>query len=157
MDKKHLFSWLLNKAISMALWTKARLCGKSSLLEQSLPRTQSRPIRSLPIYQVSLWSLPTYKVGPRNLRNLRLKNSCLYSLYLCAFLWLKIHLIYAIRSTKDYVRNYKLFLQNEPKFPKVKLNVNQVITRNYGLMDTWSIGKNEPKTNPNEPKTNPNS
>jgi hypothetical protein len=22
-------------------------------------------------------------------------------------------------------------------------------------MDTWSIGKNEPKTNPNEPKTNP--
>jgi len=23
-------------------------------------------------------------------------------------------------------------------------------------MDTWSIGKNEPKTNPNEPKTNPN-
>jgi hypothetical protein len=53
---------------------------QSSLYKQILPRTPSRPIRSL----------PTFQVGPRNLRNLRLKNSCLYSLYLCAFLWLKI-------------------------------------------------------------------
>ena len=50
----------------------------------------------------------------------------------------------------------KLFLQNEPKFRKVKLNVNEVLTRDYVQIDTWSIGKNEPKTNPNEPKTNPN-
>ncbi len=35
-------SWLLKKAVSMALWTKASLCGKSSLSEQSLPRTPSR-------------------------------------------------------------------------------------------------------------------
>jgi hypothetical protein len=79
-----------------------------------------------------------------NLRNLRLKNSCLRTF--CAFLLLKIHLIYAIRSTKDYVRKNNLFMQNEPKSPKVKLNVTKV---------TWSIRKNEPKTNPNEPKTNP--
>ncbi len=47
-------------------------------------------------------------------------------------------------------------MQNEPKFRKVKLNVNKVLTRDYVQMDTWSIRKNEPKTNPNEPKTNPN-
>jgi hypothetical protein len=46
-------------------------------------------------------------------------------------------------------------MQNEPKFRKVKFNVNKVITKDYDLMDTWSIRKNEPKTNPNEPKTNP--
>ena len=63
--------------------------------------------------------------------------------------------LYEIRSTKDYVRNYKLFLQNEPKFRKVKLNVNKVLTMDYEQMDTWLSGKNEPKTNPNEPKTNP--
>jgi hypothetical protein len=38
------------------------------------------------------------------------------------------------------------------KSRKVKLNVNRVLTRVYDKMDTWSIRKNEPKTNPNEPK-----
>ena len=56
-----------------------------------------------------------------------------------------------IRSTKDYVRNYKLFLQNEPKFRKSQMNVNNVLAKDYEQIDTWSIGKNEPKTNPNEP------
>jgi len=42
MSKKHIFRRLLKKAISMALWPKASLCVKSSLLEQSMPRTQSR-------------------------------------------------------------------------------------------------------------------
>jgi hypothetical protein len=35
------------------------------------------------------------------------------------------------------------------------MNVTDLLTREYDKMDTWSIGKNEPKTNPNEPKTNP--
>ena len=48
-----------------------------------------------------------------------------------------------------------LFMQNEPNFRKVKSNVNKVLTKDYVQMDTWSIRKNEPKTNPNEPKTNP--
>jgi hypothetical protein len=39
---KLLFSRFLEKAIFLALWTKASLCGKSSLSEQSLPRTPSR-------------------------------------------------------------------------------------------------------------------
>ncbi len=62
--KRTVFTRLLKKAISMALWTKVILCVKSSLLEQSLPRTPSRPIRSL----------PTYQVGPRNPCNPRLIN-----------------------------------------------------------------------------------
>jgi hypothetical protein len=53
-------------------------------------------------------------------------------------------LINDLRSTKVYVRNYKLFLQNEPKFRKVKLNVNKVLTRNYDQMDTWSIRITKP-------------
>jgi hypothetical protein len=48
-----------------------------------------------------------------------------------------------------------LFLQNEPNFRKSQVNVTVFNTRNYEQMDTWSIRKNEPKTNPNEPKTNP--
>jgi hypothetical protein len=59
-----------------------------------------------------------------------------------------------------------LFLQNKPKFRKVKLNVNKVITRDYEQMDTWSIRKNKPNSNPiqtqfkanqsqNKPNANP--
>jgi len=80
----------------------------------------------------------------------------------CTFLWLKnprnqrnLRLINDLRSTKVYVRKNKLFLQNEPNFRKSQVNVSDVLTRIYVQMDTWSIRKNEPKTNPNEPKTNP--
>ena len=72
-------------------------------------------------------------------------------------------LTYERSRTKDYVRNFTLFMQNEPKFQKPKMNLNNVLTK---------IGKIEPnplfkkglyqfcrfaptKTNPNEPKTNP--
>ena len=65
------------------------------------------------------------------------------------------HTLYEIRSTKDYVRNYKPFFTKRTQIPKSQVNVNKVITKGYDKMDTWSIRKNEPKTNPNEPKTNP--
>ena len=100
---------------------------------------------------------------------------CAYKAPFCAFLWLKnqfdlrnlrlindLHVcktLYCCREYSTYVVDslqIKLFMQNEPKFRKVKLNVNKVLTKDYDKMDTWSIGKNEPKTNPNEPKTNPN-
>jgi hypothetical protein len=105
----------------------------------------SRQIRSLPAYQVILWSLPTYQVGlwplptcqvdPRNLRNLSLMND--------------------LRLRKITYEKINLFMQNEPNFRKSQVNVNVFIKSNYVQMDTWSIRKNEPKTNPNEPKTNP--
>ena len=50
----------------------------------------------------------------------------------------------------------KLFMQNKAKFRKVKLNVNKVLTKDYEQMDTWSIGKNEPKRTQNEPKRTQN-
>jgi len=126
------FSWLMKKAVSMALWTKASLCIKSSLLEQSLPRTPSRPKTSA----ISAFSA--------------VKNSCL-----CVFVAINPFnqrnlcprypwLINDLRSTKDYVRNYKLFMENKANFQKVKLNVNKVLTRGYDQLDTWSIRKTKP-------------
>ena len=41
-----------------------------------------------------------------------------------------------------------LFMQNEPNFRKSQMNVNNVTTKEYEKLDTWSSGKNEPKTNP---------
>jgi hypothetical protein len=43
-------------------------------------------------------------------------------------------------------------MQNEPNFRKSQMNVSDLLIKDYGKMDTWSSGKNEPKTNPNEPK-----
>ncbi len=65
--------------------------------------------------------------------------------------------LHEIRNTsiQNQVSSIESFMQNEPKFRKVKYNVTKVSTKDYDLMDTWSIRKNEPKTNPNEPKTNP--
>jgi len=60
-----------------------------------------------------------------------------------------------ISTTVESSLQIKLFMQNEPKFRKVKLNVNKVLTRDYEQLDTWSIGKNEPKTNPKRTQTNP--
>jgi hypothetical protein len=47
-------------------------------------------------------------------------------------------------STKEFVRKNKLFLQNKANFRKVKLDVNNVLTRVYEQMDTWSIRKTKP-------------
>jgi hypothetical protein len=49
-----------------------------------------------------------------------------------------------LRSTKVYVRKNKLFMQNKANFRKVKLDVNNVLTRVYEQMDTWSIRKTKP-------------
>jgi hypothetical protein len=128
---KLLFRQLLKKTVSMALWTKASLCVKSSLIEQSFPRTTSRLKQSL----------PTYQVGPCNpwlIKDLR-ENKALYN----------------CRETSTNIESslqIKLFMQNKAKFRKVKLNVNKVLTKDYELMDTWSIGKKQSQTNPNKAK-----
>ena len=81
----------------------------------------------------------------KNLRNLRLINDlrAYKSLYNC-------------RETFTDVMSalqIKLFLQNKPKFQKVKFNVNKVLTTDYEQMDTWSIGKKQSQTNPNKAKS----
>jgi len=128
-----------------------RYLRQSSLYKQILPRTPSRQIRPL----------PTYQVGPRNLRNLcprypRLKNSCLGAFVaINPFNQRNPRLINDLRLRKITYEIINLFLQNEPNFRKSQVNISDYMTRDYEQMDTWSSGKNEPKTNPNEPKTNP--
>ena len=46
----------------------------------------------------------------------------------------------------------KLFMQNKAKFRKVKFNVNRVLTKDYDIMDTWSIRTKQSQTNPNKAK-----
>ena len=63
-------------------------------------------------------------------------------------------------------------MENKANFQKVKLNVNEVLTKDYVQMDTWSIRKTKPiqsqlkpikanqsqyyaKTNPIQTQTNP--
>ena len=41
-----------------------------------------------------------------------------------------------------------LFMQNEPNFGKAQMNVSPVITREYKNNSNWTLGENEPKTNP---------
>ncbi len=45
-------------------------------------------------------------------------------------------------------KNYDLFMQNEPNFEKAQMNVNKVLTKDYENKSDWTLGENEPKTNP---------
>jgi hypothetical protein len=56
-----------------------------------------------------------------------------------------------LHSTKDYVRNYQLFLQNKPKVKCAQINVSSFITNKYVKMDTWLSGKNKA----NQSQSNP--
>jgi hypothetical protein len=76
--------------------------------------------------------------------------------HLSLIIWFGV--LYNCRDTFTYVMSalqINLFLQNEPNFRKSQVNVSDLVIREYEQMDTWSIRKIEPKTNPNEPKTNP--
>jgi hypothetical protein len=111
----------------MALWTMASLFGKSSLLEQSLPRTPSRLISLCPLWLFSLFL-------------------CAF----CAFLWLKNP--FNLLSTKDYVRNYNKNMQNEPKLRKSQMT-NPIQTQykpNQTQLEPKKC-KNKPNSNPNKP------
>ncbi len=73
--------------------------------------------------------------------------------HLSLIIWLGV--LYICRELSTSVESslqIKLFMQNEPKFRKVKFNVNRVLTKDYDLMDTWSIGKKQSQTKPNKAK-----
>ncbi len=129
----------------MALWTKASLCVKSSLLEQSLPRTQSQPKTSMISASKNLCNLllKICAICGKNLRNPWLINDLrLYkALYTC-------------RDSSTGIESYlqiRLFMQNKANFRKVKLNVNQVLTTDYDTLDTWSIRKTKPIQSQSKP------
>ncbi len=135
---KHLFSRLPNKAISMAMWTKASLCVKSSLLEQSLPGTPSRLTTSVTSVAKNLCNLllKICAICGKNQRNLRLIND----LRVCK-------LLYICRESSTYIESSlqnNLFMQNKANFQKVKFDVNRVLTKDYDQLDTWSIRKTKP-------------
>jgi hypothetical protein len=131
MTKKVLISPAFEEGHFNGLVDEGKFLRQSSLYKQILPRTPSRQIRSLPTHQVGL------------------RNPWLKICEIC------VHSFLSLTSTKHYVRNYKKNMQNEPNFRKSQVNVSDLLIRGYEQMDTWSIRKNEPKTNPNEPKTNP--
>jgi len=41
-------------------------------------------------------------------------------------------------------------MQNEPNFRKSHMNVTSFITKHYENIANWTLGENEPKTNPIE-------
>ena len=78
--------------------------------------------------------------NPFNQRNLRLIKDLRAS-----------NALYNCRETFTNVMSAlqnKLFMQNKANFRKVKLNVNNVLTKDYDKMDTWSIGKKQTQTKP---------
>ena len=143
------FRRLLKKAVSMALWTKATLCVKSSLLEQSLPGTPSRPKTSIISASKNLCNLllKICAICGKNLRNLRLIND----LRVCK-------LLYNCREDSTTIESSlqnKLFMQNKANFQKVKLNVTKVLTTDYDQMDTWLSGKKQSQLKPIKANSKP--
>ena len=52
-------------------------------------------------------------------------------------------------STKN-----NLIMQNEPNFPKTKMNITSAKIKDYENKSNWALGKNEPNSNPIFRKTN---
>ncbi len=77
-----------------------------------------------------------------------LRALCDYkSVKICVNPWL----INYLRSTKDYVRNYKPFFAKRTQIRKSQVNVNNVLAKDY---DNWTLGQLG-KTNPKRTQTNP--
>ncbi len=58
------------------------------------------------------------------------------------------HLAFGIFTTVEESLQINLFMQNEPNLPKAQMNVNKVLIRDYENKPNWTLGENEPKTNP---------
>jgi len=59
------------------------------------------------------------------------------------------------KPTKEYVRIYKLFMQNKANFRNDKMNINLDMTGIYEFLSCWLRPKNKPNSKPIKPKTNP--
>ena len=65
-------------------------------------------------------------------------------------------LTYERIRTKDYVRNFNLFMQNKPNFQKPKITINYCTKRTYKDFLYSEHPKNKPKTNPIQSQFKPN-
>ena len=123
MDKKHIFCQLLNKAILMALWTKAITCDKAGFKS-----------RFCQVHQAGKIKIGVNRRNPRLINDLRLFKA-----------------FYNCRDTFTDVMSalqIHLFLQNKANFRKSQLNLTALLTTKYVQMDTWSIRKNKANSNP---------
>ena len=73
-------------------------------------------------------------------------------------------------NCREFFTNQPFIMQNEPNFGKAQMNVTSLITADYENKTNWTLGENEPKTNPikanqsqlkpikcqNKPNTKPN-
>ncbi|MBW7989061.1 MAG: hypothetical protein FVQ84_03450 [Planctomycetes bacterium] len=59
------------------------------------------------------------------------------------------------KPTKEYVRIYKLFMQNKPNLGNDKMNINTFIAMRYANLNAWRGCKNKPNSKPIKPKTKP--
>ena len=83
-----------------------------------------------------------------------------FSSFFCAFLWLKNPrnlrnpwLINDLRAFGIFTLvkmslQISPFCSNKPNFRKSQMNVNNVLTKDYEIMDTWWSGKNKPNSKP---------
>ena len=90
-----------------------------------------------------------------------------FSSFFCAFLWLKNPrnlrnpwLINDLRAFGIFTLvkmslQISPFCSNKPNFRKSQMNVNKVLIKAYEQLDTWSIGKNKPNTNPIQSQSKP--
>jgi len=152
--KRTVFSWLLKKAVSMALRTKATLCVKSSLLEQSLPRTPSRPKTSI------------ISVNPVILSNFSSCSSCfrgekIREISVNPWLINDLRLFKALyncredSTTIESSLQIRLFMQNKANFPKSQMNVTKALTKDYANKTLGGRGKNKPNSKPIQTQSNP--
>ena len=144
------FSWLLKKAVSMALWVKAGLCGKSSLLEQSVPRTPSQPKTSVNPVILSNFS--------SCLRALRGENLlCSYNVIARKYLRIDKALYNCRETITDVVSPLQIspFLTNKANFGKAQMNVSSLLTEEYENKTLGGCGKNKPNSKPIKANTKP--
>jgi hypothetical protein len=83
-------------------------------------------------------------------------SSCLRREKICE-ISVNPRLINDLRLRKFTYEIINLFLQNEPNFRKSQVNITDLLTREYGKMDTWSVRKNKAKTKPIQSQYKPNS
>ena len=67
---------------------------------------------------------------------------------------------FGISTTVESALQIRPFCTNKANFRKSQMNVNEVLTKNYEQIDTWSSGKNKANTKPIQTQfkanTNPN-
>ncbi len=64
---------------------------------------------------------------------------------LCSFVPLCLSGIF---TTVEESLQINSFMQNEPNYLDEQMNVNKVLTKDYEKNSNWTLGENEPKTNP---------